>query len=118
MINELIIEPKNYPLLLFAASKKKFRQFLEQIVKEDNSIYIYYAYRIKPELTKEVLEMSGKSRSYRRNLEFIAKDIGRELIPFLSTEDRIRGLDPEDLVRILTPQERKKLKQLLNEKYE
>jgi len=74
VINELPVELKNYPLLLFAASKKKFRQFLKQIVKEDNSAYLYYAYRIDPKLTKEVLEMSGKSRSYRKNLEFIAKD--------------------------------------------
>ena len=42
VINELPIEPKNYPLLLFAASKEKFRQFLERIVEEDNIVYIYY----------------------------------------------------------------------------
>ncbi|HIE29320.1 TPA: hypothetical protein EYP66_18775 [Candidatus Poribacteria bacterium] len=118
VINELLLEPKNYPLLLFAASKKTFCQFLERIVKEDNSVYIYYAYRIAPELTKEVLRMSGKSRSYQKNLEFIAKDIGKELIPFLSTEDRVRGLTPEDLARVLTPEERKKLKQLLEEEDE
>ena len=43
VINELPMESKNYPLLLFASSKKKFRQFLEQIITEDNSAYIYYA---------------------------------------------------------------------------
>jgi hypothetical protein len=42
VINELPIEPKYYPLLLFAASKEKFRQFLERIVEEDNIVYIYY----------------------------------------------------------------------------
>jgi len=133
VINELPVEPKNYPLLLFAASKKKFRQFLEQIVKEDNSAYIYYAYRINPELTKEVLGMSRRSRSYRRNLEFIANDIGKELIPFLSKEDMlehitpediVRALSPEDIVRVLTPEslgrnltseERQKLRQLLGD---
>ena len=122
--NELDIEPKNYPLLLFAASKGNFRQFLERIVGEDNSVYIYYAYRIDPELTKEVLEMAGKSRSYRKNLEFIAKDIGEELIPFLSKEEMLKHMTPEDLVRVLTPEERligltpeerKKLKQLLED---
>jgi len=133
VINELPIEPKNYPLLLFASSKKKFRQFLERIIQEDNSAYIYYAYRIDPKLTKEVLEVAGKSSSYQKNLEFIAKDIGKELIPFLSTEERLIGLTPEELVRTLTPEERlvgmtpeelaraltpeerKKLKQLLEE---
>jgi hypothetical protein len=125
VINELPIEPKNYPLLLFAASKKKFRQFLERIVKEDNSVYIYYVYRVDPEITKEVLEMAGKySRSYRKNLEFIAKDIGKELIPFLSPEDivrglppeeRLRGLDPEDILHSLDSKAREKLKQLLEE---
>jgi hypothetical protein len=53
--------------------------------------------------------MSGKSRSYRKNLEFIAKDIEKELIPFLSAED---------IVRRLTPEERKKLKQLLEDEDE
>ncbi len=136
VINELPVEPKNYPLLLFAASKKKFRQFLEQIVKEDNSAYIYYAYRINPELTKEVLGMSRRSRSYRKNLEFIANDIGEDLIPFLSKEkmleymtpeDIVRALSPEDIVRVLTPEnlgrnltseERKKLRQLLGDEDE
>jgi Spy/CpxP family protein refolding chaperone len=51
-------------------------------------------------------------------LEFIAKDIGKELIPFLSAEDIVRRLTPEDLVRVLTPEERKKLKQLLEEEDE
>jgi hypothetical protein len=127
VINELPIEPKNYPLLLFAGSKKKFRQFVERIIKEDNSAYIYYAYRIDPKLTKEVLEMAGKSRTYQKNLEFIAKDIGEELIPFLSVEDKLRGLTPEELMRRLTleerlrgltPEERRKLKQLLEEEDE
>jgi hypothetical protein len=59
--------------------------------------------------------MSGRSRSYQKNLEFIAKDIGKELIPFLSAEDIVRRLTPEDLVRVLTPEERRKLKQLLEE---
>ena len=125
VINELPIEPKNYPLLLFASSKKKFRQFLEQIVKEDNSAYIYYAYRIDPELTKEVLEMAGKSSSYQKNLEFIAKDIGEKLIPFLSKEEmlkhitpeeRLIGLTPEERLIGLTPEELRKIKQLLEEK--
>jgi len=124
VINELPIEPKNYPLLLFAPSKKKFRQFLERIIKEDNSAYIYYAYRIDPKQTKEVLKMAGKSSSYQKNLEFIAKDIGKELIPFLSIEERLLGLTAEELASALTPEERlvgltpeerRKFRQLLEE---
>ena len=118
VINELPVEPKNYPLLLFAASKKKFRQFLEQIIKEDNSAYIYYAYRINPELTKEVLGMSRRSRSYRRNLEFIANDIGEDLIPFLSKEKILEHITTEERLIGLTPEERKKLRQLLEEEDE
>ena len=124
VINELPIEPKNYPLLLFAASKKKFRQFLERIVKEDNTVYIYYAHFIDYELTEEVLKMAGKYSSYRKNLERMAEDIGNDILPFLSVEDRVRGLTPEELARRLTledrligltPEERRKLKQLLEE---
>jgi hypothetical protein len=32
VVNELPITPKNYTLLLFTASKRKFREFLEQVV--------------------------------------------------------------------------------------
>ena len=49
--------------------------------------------------------MAGRPSSYQKNLEFIAKDIGKELIPFLSTEERLMGLTPEDLVRVLPPEE-------------
>jgi len=71
--------------------------------------------------------MAGKSSTYQKNLEFIAKDIGEELIPLLSKEqmlkhmtpeERLSGLPPEDLVRVLTPEERRKLKQLLEEEVE
>ena len=76
------------------------------------------------------------SRSYRKNLEFIANDIGEDLIPFLSKEkmlehmtpeDIVRALSPEDIVRVLTPEnlgrnltseERKKLRQLLEDEDE
>ena len=71
--------------------------------------------------------MAGKSSSYRKNLEFIAKDIGKELIPFLGTEDRMRGLTPdvrlrgldaEDILHGLDSETREKLKQLLNNRAE
>jgi len=92
-----------------------------------------------------VLDMAGKSRSYRKNLDFIAKDIGKDLIPFLSKEEmlkqmtpedivgavtleklaramtleeRLRGLDAEDILHGLDSETREKLKQLLNNRAE
>lgn len=120
--NELELVPKNYPLLLFAASKEKFRQFVERIVSEDNTIYIYYASRVEPEMTKEVLKMAGKQSSYEKNLMRIAESMGEDLIPFLSEEvvkrippeKRVRSLTAEDIVRSLSPETRLELLQLLN----
>ena len=130
--NELVIEPKNYPLLLFASSKKKFRQFVERIVSEDNTVYIYYAHFPDYELTEEVLEMAGRQSSYQKNLERVTQDlltiIGKEKLLKMMTpeervrglppEERVRGLPPEERVRGLTPEERKKLKRLLEEEEE
>ncbi len=119
--NELRLEPKNYPLLLFAASKEKFRQFVEQIVSEDNAIYTYYASRVEPEVTKEVLKMAGKQSLYEKQLQRIAESMGEDLIPFLSEEvvkrippeKRVRGLSEEE-IRSLSPETKEKLRRLLN----
>jgi len=62
--------------------------------------------------------MSRRSRSYRKNLEFIANDIGEDLIPFLSKEKILEHITTEDIVRSLTPEERKKLRQLLEDEDE
>lgn len=121
--NELEMVPKNYPLLLFAASKEKFRQFVEKIVSEDNTIYIYYASRVEPEITKEVLKMSGKQSLYEKNLRRIAESMGEDLIPFLSEEvvkrippeKRVRSLTAKDIVRSLSPETKEELLQLLNQ---
>ena len=121
--NELEMVPKNYPLLLFAASKEKFRQFVEQIVSEDNTIYIYYASRVEPEITKEVLKMAGKQSLYENNLRRIAESMGEDLIPFLSEEvlkrippeKRVRSLTATDIVRSLSPETKEELLQLLNQ---
>jgi len=107
--NELVIEPKNYPLLLFAASKEKFRQFVEQIVYEDNTIFIHYAYFIDYELTEEVLEMAGKQSTYQKNIELYMKKYGKVLL---------RGLTPEEILRELEPETREKLKQLIKDQDE
>jgi hypothetical protein len=121
--NELEMVPKNYPLLLFAASKEKFRQFVSQIVSEDNTIYIYYASRVEPEITKEVLKMAGKQSLYENNLRRIAESMGEDLIPFLSEEvlkrippeKRVRSLTATDIVRSLSPETKEELLQLLNQ---
>jgi hypothetical protein len=109
VINELPIIPKNYPLLLFASSDRKFREFLEQVVGAGNSTYIRYAYEVRPKVTKEVLTMAGISTTLsREDLEFMAEDIGPELVPFLKPKDLLQGMDREkqrEFISLLSPQE-------------
>ena len=124
VINELAIIPRNYPLLVFAASERVFRQFLRQTFKEENFQYIRYAYAVQPKVTKEELAMAGiHHRLSREDLEFIAQDIGAELVNFLNLEERLKGLSPEEQLHGLSPEERlrgldanelRKLKQLLD----
>ena len=125
VINELAIIPRNYPLLVFASSEKKFRQFLRQTFKEGNFQYIRYAksnrrlrltaYAVQPKVTKEELAMAGRHhRLSREDLEFIAQDIGSELVTFLSIEERLKGLDPEERLRGLDANELRKLKQIID----
>ncbi len=90
--NELEIESKNYPLLLFAASKEKFRQFVEQIIGENNIAYIYYASRVEPQITKEVLQMAGKQNLYEKQLQRIVDSMGTDLLKKMTPEERVRGL--------------------------
>ena len=117
--DELAIEPKNYLLLLFAASEEKFRLFLEQIVGKDNWFYINYALRLRPKLTMEVLEMAEKSDVYQRRMdeltEVVTPYLNKEkLLNQMTPEERIRGLQPEDILRILDAETLEKLKQLIN----
>ena len=90
--NELKLVRKNYPLLLFASSKQKFRQFVEQIVGEDNITYIYYASRVEPETTKEVLQMAGKQSLYEKQLQRIIDSMGTDLLKKMTPEERMQGL--------------------------
>ena len=128
VINELPIVPKNYPLLLFASNEQKFREALAKMIVAGQHTYIRYAYRVRPQVTKEVLVMAGKARSLpRKDLEFIANDIGRELIDVMEPEDvkesmdrkkqkrllalfspaeRLADLTPEERLADLTPEER------------
>jgi hypothetical protein len=115
VINELEINVTNYPLLVFASSKQKFRQFLRHALERNHLTYITFAYLVEPQITKEVLDMAGKYNLPREKLEFIKNDIGAELLPlfskedllqYLSLEDRLHGLPPEERLRGLPPEER------------
>ena len=104
--NELSLEPKNYPLLLFASSEEKLRQFFEQIVLKDHEMYIHYAHFVDYDLIEEVLKMASKQSTYQKNLERYMKEYGEVLLPGL-----VHGLTEEDLRR-LDQEIQKKLKEL------
>jgi hypothetical protein len=123
--NELPLEPKYYPLLLFASSQEKFRRFMLRLIEEENATYINYAFRANPDLTKEVLRMAGKQSLYEKQLERIAKAVGPDLISFLNKDELLEQIPPEVRVRGLTLEERlrglnldaetlEKLKELIN----
>lgn len=96
VVNELAIVPKHYPLLIFASSEQKFREFLEQVITVGEYTYVRYAYEVRPFITKEVLTMAGvASRLSRKELEFMAKDIGPELAPFMNLGDVVKGMNAE-----------------------
>ena len=50
----------------------------------------------------------GHYRLSREDLEFIAQDIGAELVNFLSIEERLRGLSLAERLHGLSPEERLK----------
>lgn len=102
VVNDLPVTPNNYPLLVFASSERKFREFLEQVIHKGESTYIRYAYEVRPQLTKEILTMAGISATLsREDLEFMADDIGPELVPFLKAEDLLHSMDPEEQKKLL-----------------
>ena len=109
-VNQLPMEPMYYSLLLFASSKKKSETIIEEIVKSGQAKYLAYAYRIHPETTRRILSMADK---YTRNLEYIAENMGQDLLPFISSEDRVRGLPLEDRIEDLSDEDRRALLQLL-----
>jgi len=117
VINELPIIEKNYFLLIFASSKRKFRDFLTKSLSEDHYEYLNVAYKNRPQFTKEILKMMGITTIPEENLQFIAKDIGERLMPYLTPEARIKGLTPEERFIGLTSAEEKKLFEQLAKKY-
>lgn len=98
--------PKNYPLLMFATSKRQFVAFLRDAMGQDDSDsnpIITFAYFLKSELIQE-LNMPIKNRLSKEALAFIIEDIGDEILSRFSPEKRIAGPSPE---------ERRQLQQLL-----
>ena len=106
VINELPIIPKNYPLLIFASNTQKFREVLAQMIVEGERTYIRYAYEVRPQLTKEVLTMAGvTSRLSRKDLKFMADDIGRELVAFMNPKDLLEVINPKDVLEVMDPKD-------------
>ena len=91
------------------SSKEKFRQFVERIVSEENTIYIYYASCVKPEVTKEVLKMAGKQSLYEKQLQRIAESMGEEVVERVPPEKRVRGLTLSERLQGLTDEELRSL---------
>ena len=56
--------------------------------------------------------MAGRHRIPKKDLEFMAKDIGPELLPFIEPEEVFKHLSLEDWLRGLNVEERRTLKQL------
>jgi hypothetical protein len=120
-INELPTVPVNHLFLLFASSQVKLQEVIKEIVITENVEQLAYAYRMHPKLTKEISNMADK---YTRNLEYIAQNMGQDLLPYMSIEDKLRDLTPaqrleglslEDRIKNLTDEEREALRQLLND---
>jgi hypothetical protein len=57
--------------------------------------------------------MAGINSLPKKDLEFIAKDIGVEILPYLDKADLLKQLSLEDLLRGLNVEELRKLKQLI-----
>jgi hypothetical protein len=116
IIRRLKTEFKNYPLLLFAPILK-FKEFVEHAVENNRLTYLEYAYLLHPQVTKEVLMMTGRIPIPEENVKFIVEDLTPErILRYIDVEDRLRGVDVEDRLRDLNREELIKLQKLLNEK--
>ncbi len=51
----------------------------------------------------------------KKDLEFMAKDIGPEILPYIDKENLLKQLSLEDRLRGLKLEERRRLRQLLDE---
>ena len=107
-INELEVIPKNYPLLMFATSKRQFVSFLRAAMAQDESDdnpVITFAYFLKSDLIKE-LNMPIKNRFSQEALAFIIEDIRDEILSHLSADERLNGLSADERLNGLSADER------------
>ena len=113
VINELPMIPKNYPLLLFASSKRKFCQFLHKIMADTAyHVYLQYAYIVRPTITKEQINMHSAYIT-EENLAFIVQDIGDQLMPLITDKAMLQKSPAFHHILVA---EREKHRQLLLEK--
>ena len=49
--------------------------------------------------------MAGIHGIPKKDLEFMAKDIGPDILPYIDKEDLLKQLTPEDLLKQLTPED-------------
>ena len=85
--------------------KEKSQKIIEEIVKSGQGEYVQYAYLLRPKITEEIA-MPNRFRLPRRNMELIAQYLGRDLLPFISNEDRVRDLTPTQRLQGLTLEDR------------
>ncbi len=106
IIRKLKTEFRNYPLLLFAPMRK-FKEFVKHTVENNRLKYIEYAYILHPQVTREVLMMTGKIPIPEENVKFIVKDLTPErILRHVAVEDRLRGVDVEDRLRGIDVEDR------------
>ena len=107
-INELEVTPKNYPLLMFATSKRKFVAFLRDAMGQDDSDdnpIITFAYFLKSDLIKEI-NMPLKNRLSKEALAFIIEDIGDEILSCFSADEILSHLSADEILSCFSPDER------------
>ena len=116
-INELEVTPKNYPLLMFATSKRKFKEFLSGAIarndSSDNPI-LTCTYVLRAGLIQEI-NMPIKNHLSPEALDFIIQNIGEEILDRFSAEERVAGLSVEERFASLSSEERTQLQQLLEQ---
>lgn len=122
VVNELPVTPINIPLILFAGNKAKFREAVLQLLAENNVEYVSYALLIRPHETQELAEMTNR---YEENMKIIARDMGADMLKYIEpevrlegmkTEDRLRGIDPEQMIAFLSMEQIEHLHLLTTEK--